>query len=428
MDIVSHARALTQIRDAVLGGARTGHRPRSIVARSWSRALTSGLDPDGSNPRRALSADEHERRQYTSPLATVIGEISHVVARHGDAGTCLLLVTDADGVILWRQSKGRVQLRADSVGCFEGAHWSEDDVGTNAIGTAIKEAAPVNVFAAEHFEQAQTNWYCTAAPIHDPRSGELLGVIDVSGPALTYHPMIAALTGSMVRVAELTLWQDHQASLEQLRSRAGAQLATASGPVLLVDRHGWVASCVGVRPLNRVAEPRAGELMAIPGLGLCRPEEVPGGWLIRPATSETSVRLCLDLSGPLVLKALNGASPWETALTRRHAEILLLLQRAGPDGLTGPALSTALYGDVAHVQTVRAEISRLRRVLGSIVATRPYRLASDLELIIRGDESHALSHPGFVSSSTAPGVRALAGLPLANPAATVPGGRQCRVE
>ena len=36
-------------------------------------------------------------------------------------------------------------------------------VGTNAIGTALAEAAPVQLFSAEHFEQAQHPWYCTAA-------------------------------------------------------------------------------------------------------------------------------------------------------------------------------------------------------------------------------------------------------------------------
>ena len=113
-----------------------------------------------------------------------------------------VVVTDADGVILWREGSARVRLRADSLGFMEGARWTEATVGTNAIGTALAEAAPVQLFSAEHFEQAQHPWYCTAAPIHHPVSGELLGVVDVSGPALTLHPVIGALVETAVKLAE----------------------------------------------------------------------------------------------------------------------------------------------------------------------------------------------------------------------------------
>ena len=40
----------------------------------------------------------------------------------------------------------------------------------------------------------------------------------------------------------------------------------------------------------------------------------------------------------------------------RHAAILRLLSRAGPDGLSAAALSRALFGDDEHLVTVRAEV------------------------------------------------------------------------
>ena len=63
-------------------------------------------------------------------------------------------------------------------------------------------------------------------------------------------------------------------------------------------------------------------------------------------------------------------------LGRRHSEILLLLA-AHPDGLTGNRLALELYGerDVNPV-TLRAELSRLRRLLGPLLASRPYRLTA----------------------------------------------------
>jgi hypothetical protein len=61
-------------------------------------------------------------------------------------------------------------------------------------------------------------------------------------------------------------------------------------------------------------------------------------------------------------------------LSRRHSEIVALLV-GHPEGLTGDQLGLELYGDELNPVTLRAELSRLRLVLGSqVLASRPYRL------------------------------------------------------
>ena len=201
-DLSQHARVLTRVHDAVLAGGSPPVRPRAVVARSWSRVLDIGLDASRTNAREPLSFAEVERRRRQSPLSLVVDELRQVLVSVADASSFLVVVTDADGIILWREGSARVRLRADSLGFVEGARWTEATVGTNAIGTALAEAAPVQLFSAEHFEQAQHPWYCTAAPIHHPVSGDLLGVVDVSGPALTLHPVIGALVETAVKLAE----------------------------------------------------------------------------------------------------------------------------------------------------------------------------------------------------------------------------------
>ena len=62
-------------------------------------------------------------------------------------------------------------------------------------------------------------------------------------------------------------------------------------------------------------------------------------------------------------------------MTPRHAQILAALAHAGPSGLSAADLSTRLYGGTEHLVTVRAEVSRLRRTVGAIVQSAPYRLA-----------------------------------------------------
>ncbi len=375
-DLADHARRLVRVHDAVLSGARPPTRPRPLVGRSWSRVLSAGLDPSVPGARDPLPAIEVERRRHGSPLAAVVPDLVQVVASVADASQFLMVVTDADGVILWREGAASVRLRADALGFGEGAEWTEERVGTNAIGTALAEEAPVQLFSAEHFEQGQHPWYCTASPIHDPRDGRLLGIVDISGPALTLHPAIEALVETGVRLAESKLWWHHERRLERIRSGAEHVLATLAGPALVVDDHGWVAHHRGVAARDRIQAPRAGEGIVVPGLGLCGAERLRDGWLVRPAGAERRIDAVLDLTAAPVLHV----GPWRAALTPRHAELLQLLHAAGPGGLTAERLSRAVYGDGDHLVTVRAEVSRLRRTVGGLVATRPYRIADGVSL------------------------------------------------
>ncbi len=381
-DLPRHARELLRVHDAVLGGLPSPQRPRALVARSWSRVLELGLDPDRANARDPLPRGEIERRRRCSPLSLVIGELRQVLSGVAEASRFLMVVTDADGVILWREGSASVRLHADRLGFGEGAVWTETTVGTNAIGTALAEASPVQLFSAEHFEADQHPWYCTAAPIHDPRTGDLLGIVDVSGPAMTLHPAIIALVETAVRLAESQLWRHHELRLERLRQAAAPMLAAARGPLLLVDDHGWVAHHSGIAVRDRIGVPRADRMLAVPGMGLCLPERLADGWLVRPPGGGHALSARLDLTSRPVLEVRAEADPWTISLSRRHAEILELLARAGPAGLTASDLSRSLFGDADHAVTVRAEVSRLRRAVGALVETNPYRLADDVELTV----------------------------------------------
>ncbi|MFI9527780.1 transcriptional regulator [Micromonospora rosaria] len=105
-------------------------------------------------------------------------------------------------------------------------------------------------------------------------------------------------------------------------------------------------------------------------------------------------------------------------LGRRHSEVLVLLA-VHPDGRTGEQLGIDLYGDDRlRPVTLRAELSRLRRVLGAeLLDSRPYRLRGRLRadfrtvtgLLERGDVAGALAaYPGSVlPASDAPGVARL---------------------
>lgn len=381
-DLSKHARDLLRVHEAVIAGGQPPMSPRPLVARSWARVMDMGLEPDRNGARDPVSWAELERRRRDSPLSLVIDDIRSVVCSVADASRFLMVVTDADGVILWRQGAAAVRRRADRLGFTEGAVWTEQTVGTNAIGTALQEEAPVQLFSAEHFAAPQHPWYCTASPLHDPRTGELLGVVDVSGPALTLHPAIEALVETAVRLGESLLWRYHQVRLTRLRNSAEHVLSTLREPALLVDEHGWVAYHTGVSYRERVEAPRANRTIAVTGLGLCIPERLGDGWLVRAKSTTETLEAQLDLTSSPVLELRSRTGSWRTGLTPRHAQILVLLHRAGREGVTATALSTALFGDPDHTVTARAEVSRLRRVIGALVTPNPYRLAGEVTLTV----------------------------------------------
>lgn len=384
-DLAMRARDLVRIHDAVLAGSAPPERPRAVVARSWSRVLSLGVDPDGRNGRDPLPPSVVEERRRASRLSLVADEIRELLLSAADASNYLVVIADADGVVLWRSGSPRVKRQADGLGFLDGATWTEEAVGTNAIGTALEEAAPVQLFSAEHFENAQVPWYCTASPIHDPVDGSLLGIVDVSGPALSLHPAIEALVTASVRLAEARLWRHHGERLDQLRRTAEPLLSGAHGPLLVVDDHGWVAAHQGVAVRDRVEAPRPDRALAVPGLGLCLPERLRGGWLIRPPAHGHVLHATLRLDAtPATLEVVGGDAPWRVALTPRHAELLARIAAAGPVGLSAAALSRHLYGDADHQVTVRAEVSRMRRSLGALLATNPYRLGEGVTLTVAG--------------------------------------------
>jgi hypothetical protein len=75
-------------------------------------------------------------------------------------------------------------------------------------------------------------------------------------------------------------------------------------------------------------------------------------------------------------------------LSPRHSEILLLLASA-PRGLSGDELGVLLYEQDNSASTLRAELNRLRHILGEeLLASRPYRVVAELTADWLAVEAH----------------------------------------
>lgn len=384
--VTGTVRPVRRAREARLAGGRAVPAPRAEIDASWERVLRIGVDPEQSPGSELLEMDEIEHRRRTSALGGVMPVLRNGLAAIADAAQQILVVTDPEGRVLWRQGHAAVMRRAKDICLEEGAAWSESTTGTNAIGTALATRAPVQVHSAEHFIRALHGWTCAAAPVRDPRDGKLMGIVDISGPASTFHPATLALVGSVAALAEGEMRARHLVAIERLRSVAAPILCRLGGRALVVDGHGWLAAVSGMPPVDRLPLPKSlgpGRVW-LASLGMCRVEPLPGGWLVQVAEGQRDApprRVVLDLSRPrgLVAHVAGPVGTWTVRLSPRHAELLYALA-VHREGRTAAELAQDVFGDPTRTVTVRAEISRIRRHLAEVLAHRPYRFGEGVEV------------------------------------------------
>jgi hypothetical protein len=287
--------------------------------------------------------------------------------------------SDAEGVLLWSDGPARALESAVAPRFLPGFICSEERIGTNAIGTALVLDHPVQIFAAEHFNQLLHGWSCVAAPVHDPDTGQLLGALDLSGQFRTAHVHSLGLVTAVARAAEGWLAAERhrvEARLVDLyreRRRKGKQGPTAviseSGRVLQSDPSDWLGPCVDVLP--------GSDSWLQPDGTTIRREPLGTGFIVWPDGSRQAhdarsrQRMTVAVLGRDRATVLVDGRP--LALRSRHSEIIALLSLS-PGGMTVRDLALALYGTSGHNATVRAEMARLRPLVGTNLCSRPYRL------------------------------------------------------
>ncbi|WP_420212080.1 sigma-54-dependent Fis family transcriptional regulator [Burkholderia aenigmatica] len=131
----------------------------------------------------------------------------------------LVLLTDADGVILHSIGDADFIEKANRVALCTGVSWAEGARGTNAIGTALASGQAVAVHGDEHFLHANHILTCSCAPIFDP-FGRTLGTLDVSGDPRGSSPHTLALVRMSAQLIENHLFANQCAEALRLRFHA----------------------------------------------------------------------------------------------------------------------------------------------------------------------------------------------------------------
>ncbi|NGN68934.1 GAF domain-containing protein [Streptomyces sp. A7024] len=320
-------REVARAHEEFLAGGRPPGAPgsplREVVRDSWLRSRSGGVDPERSAPAVALPDPELRAYRREHPLAHVLPVIRRLLVETAADADQLVAVGDERARLLWVEGAPRLAARAEGIGFVPGADWGEGSAGTNAPGTALALGRPLQIYGSEHFSRPVHPWSCSAAPVRDPDTGAVLGVVDLTGGDQVAGPHALALVRATAAAAE--------AELRVLRLQ--------------------------------------GRLPAPP----------------RPAATARLAVLGRE-------RALLDTPSGSFELSPRHSEIVLLLARH-PRGLTADALGARLHEEEAARVTVRAEMSRLRALLGpGLLTSRPYRLTGPVA--VDADEVRALLAAG----------------------------------
>jgi sigma-54 dependent transcriptional regulator, acetoin dehydrogenase operon transcriptional activator AcoR len=254
--------------------------PQGLIAehliRSWLRSRQAGLAPTGRieapcySPQQLRPVLELHRElvNHARPM------MEHLHAQVRDSGF-LVLLADARGVVLESLGDPGFARRADRVSLMPGASWHETHRGTNAIGTALAECAPMEIHGAEHFLERNAFLTCAAAPIQGPE-GRLLGVLDISGDQRNHHPHTRGLVCTAAQMIENRLLCSRYRQGIRLHFHATPEgVGTLAEGIVALSEDGWLIGAnraafrllklapadLGSTPLQRVFDVRLGDLL-----------------------------------------------------------------------------------------------------------------------------------------------------------------------
>lgn len=334
---------------------------RPLIRASWERSWRGRVGPEGA-PLLEFVPEELEAYRLSHPLASVMDMIRALLlpGTAEDSGV-IVAVGDQAGRLLWVEGDRQLRSLTGDMGFVAGANWSEDAVGTAAPGTALALGQTVQIHGAEHYNRLVHPWSCTAAPVRDPETMRVLGVIDVTGGAEAVTLQARMLVDATARAVESEIM------VARLRARSEA-------------------------PRARTPKHQA------------------------PSAARATLRvLGRDRAR---LEAMSAHEEIVTELSARHAAILLMLA-VHRQGLSAERLCELVYGGDVSPDTLRPEMVRLRKVLERsapelVPESRPYRLTAALEtdahdvlsLLDRGAHRVALTayRGPVLPESTSPGV------------------------
>ena len=229
-------------RNFIEGGIGDPAVTRSEILESWRRCKQYGTNPYDGIGKDILDQEKLQQLiNLNSQLVEVAKPFMHTVYQSVKGSGFMVVVTDQEARILHTCGDPEILDKAESTIRFiQGTNWSEQAVGTNAIGTALAINKALQMSGFEHFCQPHHRWTCSGAPIHNSL-GNTIGCFNVSGPS---DYVYSHTFGMVVAAVEAIENQLRREEIQEEKNRAYELLSAATESVteglLAVDNEGRV--------------------------------------------------------------------------------------------------------------------------------------------------------------------------------------------
>ncbi len=279
--------------------------PRNVIADSWRRCRDLGIDPEAVRAPSRLESEAIERILRTASLGVVGCEVLRSYETILQGTGHVLVLADAKGRILHAAGQRGTRERLERINFMPGGMWAEEVVGPNGVGTPLKLGRPEVVLGTEHFCLGWQPWVCYGSPVRDPESGEIIGVIDITGPVRHAQFETMGLTVAIAQAVEQQLQLRELVRRDHLHNRFlevqrrwpgdGLILLSRSGRVLDANAAGLAAVSDGDGAVRNRRLIEVAPRLALGLQGMRLHEHVPEGAVEREIDGLVPLTLRLEV-------------------------------------------------------------------------------------------------------------------------------------
>jgi transcriptional regulator of acetoin/glycerol metabolism len=241
------ALAIACAREQFLHGEQPSEPIRDEIFTSWRRSALSGADPDVSSIPYTPDLD------FGCRLARAAYPVLGDLTEHLRGTNTAVLLADKDARILSRWAADPELLRTmDRTDSAPGFSLIEQVCGTNGLGSVVEERRALYVRGPEHFAERFVDYACYGAPITNPLTGRLEGVVTLVCNTLEASPLMMPFVQHMSGAIEQRL-----RSFATLREQALLAAFSKAGqnsrrPVIAVNEKTIITNPSGSRLLEGI--------------------------------------------------------------------------------------------------------------------------------------------------------------------------------
>lgn len=218
-------------------------KQKILVENSHKRSESYGIEKKSSYSTKILFGEELEKIQLENKELIEVSKpyIDMFFSAVMD-NDFIIVLTDNNGCILYIKGAEEITDKLERVNLKVGAYMNEQNIGTNAMGTAIKEDKCVQITASEHYIAGLQGLTCSAAPIHN-HSGEIIGTLNLTGRSSMKHPHTLGLVVFGVKAIENELDKKKiNDILTQTYNYMESVIDNLDKGIMIVDREGKITN------------------------------------------------------------------------------------------------------------------------------------------------------------------------------------------